>query len=424
MFEKIKKQIFYDKDVFLLTVANGLAVMGYGLSIPFFTIYLNVERGLPASIAGAVAAFAMLTTCAAAGIAGEISDILGRKKVMVVFTYYRALTMFLLAFAMQLRAHYMWVIIFYFATMFFGGFFRPASNAWVADNMHGAGRIKAFSYIRIGFNIGWAAGPALGGFLAGQSFSLAFALTAAVYLMTGVMLSRSITDNQVKRKENKPRFTAMFLELKNPRLGKVCLLIFTISVVAAQLVTGVSLHGVKYIGLSQTSLGFLFGINGLLVVLLQYHIGKLMIKHRLTSALAAGCVIYGLGYIIIGASHAFMLAAVGMALVSVGEMAVSPGSNTLVSNIAPSHLRGRYLGMQEFARQLGMSAGMFAAGVMIEYLSPLHQVLPWIAIGLVSFAAAWGFYKIRPLFTDEEDGLDKPNIKAPPPATDDEGVIL
>ncbi|MGB2579321.1 MFS family permease [Elusimicrobium simillimum] len=411
------------KEVFTVSLANALIVMGYGLSVPFFAIYLNVQRGIPASIVGAIVAFAMLGTSVASGVSGELSDVLGRKKVMVVSLYLRAASMLLMGLAMALGAHYIWIIICHVLGSFFGAFFRPASNAWIADTVSRKNLMQAFGYIRIGLNIGWASGPAIGGILAGHSFALPFALTGVAYALTGIFLHFNIKECFVRSKERKAKFTDMVLELKNPRLFKMCILIFAIALVSAQLVTGLSLHGINYIKLTQGQIGMLFSINGLVVVLLQYHMGKIMTGIRVTTALIIGCIIYGIGYILVGAAHAFTLAAVGVSLVSIGEMALSPGSNTLISNIAPDKLRGRYLGMQEVSRQIGVACGMFAAGMMIEHLSPIHQIIPWLLVGAVAFAAAFGFYKIRCMFTPEEDGLNQP-LTPPPPAKNDDVQVV
>ncbi|ACC98365.1 Arabinose efflux permease [Elusimicrobium minutum Pei191] len=402
------------REIFIITLANALILAGYGMSVPFFAIYLNVERALPASMVGAVIAISTIGRAFASGISGELSDIFGRKKLMNASLVLGAVFLALMGLGMILDAHYIWIIIFHMIASFFGAFFRPSSNAWVADNVAPKNRLEAFGYIRIGLNLGWAAGPALGGLIANYSFGAAFIITAVSYIGTAAMLQAKIKETFVRSKEHKSKFTDMILELKNQRLAKLCALIFLISVVAAQLVTGLSLHGVKYIGLTQAQIGLLFTIDGSIVVLLQYHASKIMTDMRITTALIIGCIIYGSGYILVGAAHGFTLAAIGIALVATGEMAISPGSNTLISNIAPEKARGRYLGMQEVSRHIGTAAGMFGAGVMIEYLSPISQIIPWLLIGFISFTVAFLFYKIKPMFTDEEDGINQTPVPPPP----------
>ncbi|WP_424244314.1 MFS family permease [Elusimicrobium posterum] len=419
MAKKIFSEI--DKQIFILSFGNALLLMGYGMSIPFMSIYLHVERGLPAGVVGAIVAFATLLTSLASGLSGELSDVFGRKKLMNLSLLCRSASMFLIAGAMAMNAHHAWVILFHFLGSFFGAFFRPSSNAWIADHTTPRERIKAFGYIRIGINIGWAAGPAVGGILAGTSFAMAFAFTGFAYLVTSAMLHIKISDSFVKNKERKTKFIDMVKELKkNPLLAKVCFLILLIALVSAQLVTGLSLHGIKYIKLTQAQIGLLFSVNGIVIVALQYFVSKVMTDMRITTAMIIGCVIYGIGYMTVGFAGAFWFAAAGVAMAAIGEMALSPGANTLMSNIAPSHLRGRYLGLQEVSRQSGAAIGMLMAGLMIDHLSPIKPYIPWIIIGFVAFAAAYGFYKIRKYFTPEQDGINQCPIQPIPQTPSDD----
>ncbi|MDR0291293.1 MAG: MFS transporter [Elusimicrobium sp.] len=398
------------KEIFILSFANALVTGGYAISVPFFAIYLNVERGLPASAVGIAAATAMLGTSVASGLAGELSDAFGRKRVMSFSLALRGINALMMAYAIYIHAHYMWTIMFYFIGSFFGAFFRPSSNAWIADNIARKNRLEAFGYIRIGLNIGWALGPVLGGLMAGKSFALAFAITGLFFLLTALFLHINIKDTFSRTVARKARFAEMVLELKNKRLALICLFIFMIALVSAQMVTGLSLHGIKYIKLTERQVGLLFSVNGALVVLLQYHLGKIMTYMRITTALVIGCLAYAAGYLLVGAAEGFALAAFGVAWFSIGEMAVSPGSNTLISNIAPERERGRYLGLQELCRNAGTAAGMIAAGVMIQHLSPVHKILPWTIICCVALTAGYGFYRLRPMLSYEEDGVNQPPI--------------
>ena len=166
------------KGMWLVSVANGLLLFGYGLSLPFFTIYLISRCHLPAAIAGLVVAMAGLSRCVSSALSGELADSFGRKTVMMWGLFSQIIAMFSLGLCIELQAQVGWVLTCYFFTTFLGAFFRPAANAWVTDHTTPKQRVEAFGMIRIGLNIGWALGPAVGGFLVRYSYSLAFYLTA------------------------------------------------------------------------------------------------------------------------------------------------------------------------------------------------------------------------------------------------------
>ena len=58
----------------VVAVANGLLLFGYGLSLPFFTIYLISQRHLSPAMAGLVIALAGLSRCVSSFIIGELAD--------------------------------------------------------------------------------------------------------------------------------------------------------------------------------------------------------------------------------------------------------------------------------------------------------------------------------------------------------------
>lgn len=93
-----------------------------------------------------------------------------------------------------------------------------------------------------------------------------------------------------------------------------------------------------------------------------------------------------------------------MFLAGLGEMVVSPGEQTLASNIASRETRGRYLGMLMVFYNLGSAVGFFGAGVLGDYVAPHYLPGPWLIVGSIAVLAGVGFWRLRYSLTDEEDG--------------------
>lgn len=395
----------------LISLANGLLLFGYGLSLPFFTIYLITQRGLTPALAGLVIALAGLSRCVSSAISGELADAFGRKNVMMWGLFSQIAAMFALGLCIELKVNVGWMLAWYFLTTFLGAFFRPASNAWVTDNTTPKERVEAFGIIRIGLNIGWAAGPAVGGFLVRYSYSLAFFFTALLYAVTILYLGRLITDNHQPCKSRKPSFVSTLLALKDMRLAKICFYVLLITAVNSQLVVGLSVHCKQYLHMPEYYIGWFFTINGLVVVFLQYWGSKLMSKIRLSTAMLIGCLLYAVGFGSVGFFNSFLLIGLGVFLAGIGELLVSPGEQTLTSNIASRETRGRYLGMLMVFYNLGSAVGFFMAGVLGDYVAPHYLPGPWLLVGAVAVAAGIGFWRMRYSLSDEEDG--KTNVPVP-----------
>lgn len=389
-----------------VAVANGLLLFGYGLSLPFFTVYLISRQGLSASMAGLIIALSALSRSISSAIAGELSDVFGRKKLMLWGLAVEIAAMLALALCIEYGLQTGWLLLCYFLTAFFGAVFRPVSNAWVTDNTTPKQRVEAFGIIRIGLNIGWAFGPAVGGFLVRFSYSYAFLFTALSYCLTVLYLQHVLNDDYTpaKTRSRRPQFVSLVLSLKDNRLAKICLYVLLITAVNSQLVVGLSIHCNTYLHMPESYIGWFFTVNGLAVVFLQYHASLLITRMRLTTAMLIGCVLYALGYGSVGFFGSFMPIAFGVLLAAMGELIVNPVEQTLTSNIASSQTRGRYLGMIMVFYNMGSSLGFFAAGWLGQYVAPVYLPGPWLIIGGVALAAGAGFFALRKNLTDEEDG--------------------
>lgn len=388
----------------IVAVANGLLLFGYGLSLPFFTIYLISQCGLSASMAGLVIALAGLSRCVSSAISGELADVFGRKTVMMWGLFNQIVAMLGLGLCIEFKVQVGWMLLCYFLTTFLGAFFRPASNAWVTDNTSPQERVQAFGIIRIGLNIGWALGPAVGGFLVRYSYSMAFYFTGLLYAISILYLSRLVQDNHVPCKSRKPSFVSTLLSLKDTRLAKICFYVVLITAVNSQLVVGLSIHCNRYLHMPEYYIGWFFTINGLVIVFLQYWASKLAAKVRLSTGMLIGCLLYAAGFGSVGFFDSFLLIAIGVFLAGVGEMVVSPGEQTLASNIASRETRGRYLGMLMVFYNLGSAVGFFGAGLLGDYVAPHYLPGPWLIVGAMAVLAGVGFFRLRYSLTDEEDG--------------------
>ncbi|MBR5609771.1 MAG: MFS transporter [Elusimicrobiaceae bacterium] len=400
------------RAMILLSVANGLLLFGYGLSLPFFTVYLISQKGMSASWAGLIIALSSLSRSFSSALAGELSDAFGRKNIMLWGLGLEVAAMLGLALCIEHNAHLGWILVTYFLTAFLGAAFRPASNAWVSDNTTPKQRVEAFGIIRIGVNLGWALGPAVGGFLVRYSYSYAFYFTALAYALTVLYVQRTLQDKSAATGQSRrPNFVSLVTSLKDSKLAKICFYVLLITAVNSQLVVGLSVHCHTYLNMPEYYIGWFFTINGLATILLQYPASKMMEKMRLSTALFLGCLLYAVGYGSVGFFDTFLPIAFGVFLASVGELIVNPAEQTITSNIADSRTRGRYLGMIMVFYNLGSSVGFFAAGWLGQYVASVFLAGPWLIIGAVGLLAGIGFLRLRRDLTDEQDG--KYNVPVP-----------
>ena len=406
----------YQPGFWILVVSEGIMTAGYAVSFPFLAIYLSIHRGVPMAWVGVFLSCSMLLASAAHFIGGEISDAIGRRKVMVASLALRAVLIAIIAWIVFSGAGLWAIFIFHPMGMFIGSFFHPASRSWVADFIGPSRRMKAYGFLRVGSNAGWALGPALGGLMAGNSYAMLFFVTAAVYAVCTVVVAFSVKDapGAASGKFSAPSFGAGLATLKNAHFLRFCLFTLVMCAVMSQLVVSSSLYSKKYLGFSEAQIGLLFSINGLMVVLVQYFMTRALERRRITSGLAFGALFYGAGYLAFGYSTVFYSAAAAMVVVTLGELAVSPGLQALGANMAPRGEKGRYLGVQGLFQQIGSSMGILVGSNAIGAISPVFQQGPWFIVAAAAMIASLGFSSLGRRLTPEQDGLRNPEAPTSP----------
>jgi len=401
----------------ILAAVECLMTAGYSVSFPFLALYLNTKRAVPMGWVGFFLSFSILAGAASQVVGGEISDAIGRRKVMLGSLVLRALLIAAIAWVIASGAGVWAIFVLHPLGMFLGSFFHPAARSWVADYTPPAARMRAYGFLRMGNNVGWAAGPAIGGLLAAYSYSRLFFITAAVFVVCAAIIYRKIKD--------KPGAAVGFEGfsvkgvtgvLADKGFLRFCFFTFTMCAATSQLVVSTSLYCKAYLGFSERQIGLLFTLNGAVVVLLQYFVTRVLEHWRITTGLTLGAFCYALGYLGVGYAPSFYFAAAAIGLVTLGEVAVSPGLQALGANMAPTREKGRYLGVQGLFQQVGRATGIFLGSNAIDHISPHFQQGPWYIVAFLACVSAAGFWSLGGFLPITQNGLRPPGPVFPPPA--------
>ncbi|MBI3299373.1 MAG: MFS transporter [Elusimicrobia bacterium] len=407
----------------LLCVGQTLQLAGLSVSMPYLAIYLNTERGLAMGKVGLFLAVTVLAGAFGNAVGGRLSDRVGRKSVMVWALVFRAAFTWLLASAIAGSRSLAEVTVVQMAGAFLGSLYFPAAQAWVGERWQRHERMEAFGWLRVASNLGWAVGPALGGFFLAGSYAPMFRATAAVCLATALYLRLALDDRRPTGHISCPEEPAIaipppsgiaawagavvepFSGPVDPRFLRFCLWTAAIGAVMTQLVAPLSVHAVLYAGVAPAKVGLLFTINGAMVVALQTPVVKAMSGRKISRVLWAGSLLYAAGYCMVGFGRGFGGLAAAMVVVTLGEIVVSPGLSTLSANLASPGELGRYTGLNGFAQHVGAAVGPFLGGLGLEHFSPRAPAAPWLLVALAALGAGAGFRFLGRSLDDEEDGF-------------------
>lgn len=403
-----------DRRLLHLFLGRILASTGFSIVIPFLSLYLHGTRGISMSAVGLIFFFAALTGALGQVFGGDWSDRYGRKAVLVASQLVRSAAFFGLGISVLLGAPYLAFAVLTAVSAFAGRSFEPPSGAMIADIAEGERRVEYFGVLRVGGNLGWALGPAIGGFLAALSYATLFMISAAVLLLAGLFMAVKIEETSPRHRRAHDgaseaaapqaiapvvpvgRFRLLDLgdALSNRIFVRYCVVCLVLYTVMSQLMSTISVYAVEWVGLSKVDLGALYALNGLMVVFLQFPVVRVLAPFRMTSALIAGSVLYAAGYGMMGFVGGLWGMMAAMFVVTMGEIVTTPASMNLVSNFSGELDRGRYMGVFGLFNSFGWSIGPLVGGILLD-LATGRPLLLWGAIAALALVAALGYGDLR-----------------------------
>jgi MFS family permease len=380
--------------LWILASGQGLNAMAGGFVYPFFAVYLTRTAGADQGAIAVGTVFALATLLSAGGriVGGELADRRGRRAVVLSSVAVRSILLALLALGVQ-RGAPLWVVALPFLLSSIArGAYEPAADAMVADVIPPAERPRAYAAMRIGRNAGWAIGPALGGAVGFGGFAT-LALAAAGLGFANLLLSaRFLSETPHVSSAARFRPSDLALVLHDPLFRRLCLLTTGLFILFAQLLVSVSIDLASRVALTEQQIGWTYTLNGVMVVVLQATVTRLVPNARPGLVLAAGTLLNGIGFLTIGAATGLPMALAGMAIFTFGEMTTLPVSSALAADIAPADQRGRYLGAYGVFMDVGHGLGQIVGGAGLALAGPGSWRFWWVMMVFASVLAA-GFVR-------------------------------
>ncbi|GAH72399.1 unnamed protein product, partial [marine sediment metagenome] len=99
-----------------------------------------------------------------------------------------------------------------------------------------------------------------------------------------------------------------------------------------------------------------------------------------------------LGFTMYGFISLFFFFLVAMVIITIGEMLVTPVSQSIVANLAPEDMRGRYMAVYGFSWLIPIAVGPLLFGLVMDNTNPDWV---WYLAGMVGLLATGGFYWLQ-----------------------------
>ena len=361
--------------MFVLFLIVFVDLIGFGIVIPLLPFYAEHFQAAPDTVALLMASYS-LAQFIAAPFWGGLSDRIGRKPVLTVSIAGAALSYVMLGFATEL-----WML---FAVRAFGGFMAgniSAAFATIADITTPENRARGMGIVGAAFGLGFIAGPAIGGVLAGPdplnadyqtpAFAAA-ALSTIAFLMAVVMLKESLGPDaraHMATREKKSRLAQFREAVSRPQVGLLIILSFLATFVFAGMESTFAMWSRRQLGWGPEQNGWLFAGVGIVAAFIQGGmVGRLAKRFGEKNLIVQGSVFLALGMGVLPFATGVPLLALAMLFMAYGFSVMTPSLNSLISLGVGANEQGSIMGVTRSATTMSRVVGPAWAGVLFAYL--------------------------------------------------------
>lgn len=346
-------------------------LVGFGIIIPLLPFYAEHFQAEPDTVTLVMATYS-LAQFIAAPFWGNLSDRIGRKPVLIVSVFGAALSYVWLGFAESL-----WML---FAARAFGGFMAgniSAAFAYMADITTPENRAKGMGLVGAAFGLGFIAGPAIGGILAGpdpvnadyQSPAFAAAALSVVALLMAVLLLKESLSEKVRAEARangrQSRLAQFQTALRRPGMGLLIALSFLSVFVFAGMESTFAMWSRRQFDWGPEQNGWLFASVGLVAAVIQGGlVGKLARRFGESRLVIVGAAALAFGMGILPFATGLPLLSLSMGAMAFGFSIMTPSLNSLISLSAGEAEQGSIMGVTRSASTLARVVGPALAGAL------------------------------------------------------------
>ena len=352
----------------LLCIVGGLAIFSSTMAkspvLPLFIRSLDVPMGTVGFIAAASTVVGIVVSLPA----GILSDIIGRRRVILIAAIVFASAPFLYLLVTQ-SWHLVLVRIYHgFATAILG----PVAMAAVADTFD-SGRGEKMGWYSSATMVGRFLAPFVGGALIfGNNFHW-------VYLVTGIIGTLSlIAALKLPRPATAPVSVGELVKKERGEIKRDTIAMLTHHrILATSVVEAVEYFAFgclevflpiylnEQVGFKPLSIGLLFSVQIVVAALAKPWMGRLSDRYGRVPTIIIGLLLGAVSITMITWSNNYMVMAVLIGLFGLGLATVTASSAALVADLARESSYGGALGILSSVMDIGHSTGPMAGGLLI-----------------------------------------------------------
>lgn len=351
-------------SIIFLTIFIDL--MGFGILIPILPTFASKQLGVSDLGIGILIAVFSFMQFIFNPVLGKLSDRIGRRPIMLATQSLTVVSYLLFAFSNSFE-----LVLVSRILAGLGGSNIGVAQAYIADITSREERSKGMGMIGAAFGLGFIFGPVIGAVLSKYSYSIAglgsaaFSLIALVFAL--VRLPESLKEKKSAEKFQFRIFDFAFTKkvVMNSSVGFLVVLFFIIIFSFSNIYGTYSILGYKVFHFTDQQNGMLFGISGIVGVIIQAGLMKTISQKFSDRSIVLGGLIFTvIGLALIPYGQNFVGEAIVISLMAIGTGILQPVIPAMISKYSPEDQQGAILGVNQsisaFARVLGPLWGGFS----------------------------------------------------------------
>jgi DHA1 family tetracycline resistance protein-like MFS transporter len=311
---------------------------------------------------------------------GRLSDRIGRRPVMLITIAGTALSLLFLGLADSLAQIFLARLL----SGIFGSNISVAT-AYLTDVTEEADRTRWMGMIGASFAVGFTLGPPIGGLLSRAGHGVPMLVAAGMAALNFIWAAVQLREPTRRSERPVANLTGRLDVLRDPVLGRICIVYFLFSMAVTQLETTFAFLMSHRFGYDALGVGFIMLAMAIVIGAIQGGgMKRLAARYHERRLILVGLSLMTVAFFSVPLPYSIGLLMVPLAVAAVGRGISQPPMMSLVSLGADEGSRGIVMGVFQSCASAARVVGPLIAGALYDQ----DQAFPyWLAALLTAIAA-------------------------------------
>lgn len=373
----------FSREIWILTLVTFINRAGT-MVLPFLSKYLKEDLHFSYAQVGWIMVSFGFGSMLGSWLGGKLSDKIGFYRIMVFSLFVSGLAFF----GLQYITSFEGLCLGIFVLMTIADMFRPAMFVSIAAYAKPENRTRALTLVRLAINLGFGAGPALGGLIimkiGYQGLFWADGATCIAAILVFVLLVKEKKKSKYidKKDPNHVLTSSVFKDKPFWIFLTSCVII---GILFFQLFTTIPLYHKEQFNLSEFQTGLLLTLNGVLVFFLEMPIVSYIERKKLNKVkvITTGCLFMSISLFLMLINFWSGILIIMMLFMTFAEMFAFPFSNSFAMSRAPKGQEGRYMAIFTMSFSMAHILSAKLGMLIIDYFGYQANWLFMGTLGLI-----------------------------------------